>query len=265
MEIRDRIHLRDHIVLADIGAFQSERGDPQRLRFNISVELHEQAASRDDQVDSILSYDVLTQAVAVALADQRYNLVETLAEKISAEILIHPRAARVDVTVEKLDRIPGALGVSISRTVGKVPAEQVELPVSVLVWQAPVKLPEGACIIVPDLPGLPLPEGGDARRISLLALDQAACSLSGRLGIEIAESRTELDDAVRAARPVIWAPSRLAVDIPDSDAEPLQLAAWLAGRLGAETVFVALPEGAPLPDPNPKLRVQLRRADKLEG
>ena len=245
METRDRIHLRNYIIPIDIGAFQSERGNPQRLCFNILVELHEQAASRDDQVDSVLSYDVLTQAVSVALADQRYNLVETLAEKIAAEILAHPRAASVDVTVEKLDRIPGALGVTINRTIGRVDVGQESLPFSVLYWQATMPLPEGALIIVPDFPDLPLPEGGNQRRIALLALDQAAWALSGKFGLEVAESRTELDHAIRTARAVVWAPSRLAADIDETD--PLHLAGWLADRLGAGSVLVALPEDSSLP------------------
>ena len=36
---RDRISLRDHIVEADIGAFQVERGHTQRLMFNVVVEV----------------------------------------------------------------------------------------------------------------------------------------------------------------------------------------------------------------------------------
>ncbi len=260
METCDRIHLRDHVVLADIGAFQSERGEPQRLRFNITVELHDQTTSRDDQVDSVLSYDVLTQAVAAALADQRYNLVETLAEKIAAEVLAHPRAARIEVSVEKLDRIPGALGVTICRTVGRMTAGQTELPVSVLLWKGSGDFPDGAVILIPDAPGLPLPEGQNRRRIAMLALDQAAWALSGRLGLEVAESRTELDDAIRSARPVVWAPARLAADIPEIEADPVHLAGWLANRLGAEAVLVTLPDDTPLPEPPAGFPVPLRRA-----
>lgn len=260
MEPRDRIHLRDYIVSADIGAFQSERGEPQRLRFNIAVELHDQTTSRDDQVDSVLSYDVLTQAVAAALADQRYNLVETLAEKIASEVLAHPRAARIEVTVEKLDRIPGALGVTICRTIGRMTTGRTEFPVSVLLWQAPAQLPEGAVVVIPDAPGLPLAEGDNARRIAMLTLDQAAWALAGRLKLEVAESRTELDDAIRAARPVVWAPARLAADIPEISADSLHLAGWLADRLGAGSVLLALPDDAPLPESPAGFPVPLVRA-----
>ena len=264
MEPRDRIHLRDYIVSADIGAFQSERGAPQRLRFNIVVELHDQTTSRDDQVDGVLSYDVLTQAVASALADQRYNLVETLAEKIASEVLAYPRAARIEVTVEKLDRIPGALGVTICRTVGRMSTNRTEFPVSVLLWQAPAQLPQGAVVVIPDASGPSLAEGDNARRITMLALDQAAWALAGRLNLEVAESRTELDDAIRAARPVIWAPARLAADIPEVGASPLQLAGWLADRLGAGAVLLALPDDAPLPESPAGFPVPLLRAAQAD-
>ncbi|HRO15844.1 MAG TPA: dihydroneopterin aldolase, partial [Paracoccus sp. (in: a-proteobacteria)] len=141
MDQPDRIHLRDYIVTADIGAFQTERGQPQRLRFGVNVDLAEPAAGVGDQVDRILSYDVLTGAVAAALADERYNLLETLAERIAAQVLDHPRAAQVTVTVEKLDRIPGALGVTLVRRAGRVRAQPVAARPVVLFMGADAPLP----------------------------------------------------------------------------------------------------------------------------
>ena len=95
MDQPDRIHLRDYIVSTEIGAFQTERGLNQRLRFNIDVALASPVAGAGDQVDNILSYDILTGAVAAGLADRRYDLLETLAEQIAALILAHPGAAEV--------------------------------------------------------------------------------------------------------------------------------------------------------------------------
>lgn len=260
MEHPDRIHLRDYTVSAEIGAFQSERGTQQRLRFNLTVELSQPVSGVGDQVDAILSYDVLTRAVATALADQRYNLVETLAEKIAAEVLAHPRAARIEVSVEKLDRGPFALGVTIQRSAGRVEATAAEVPVGLLLYGAPASVPAGAVVILPAAPGLPLPEGGDRRRIALLALDQAAWALAGRLGLEVAESRTELDHAIEGARPVVWAPARLAFDAPEAGCDPVALCFWLARRLQARRIEIALPDGAALPAPPPDLQIPVARA-----
>ncbi|MTD99159.1 dihydroneopterin aldolase [Paracoccus sp. YIM 132242] len=248
----DRIHLRDHVIDAEIGAFQSERGHRQRLRFTLTVDLRDPVDAGDDHVDRILSYDVLVQAVDAALADQRYNLVETLAERIAAEVLADPRAARIEVCVEKLDRSPGALGITISRDAGRVAVARSPLPVRIVLGQ-PAALPRGATIVLPDAPVRPLPQGGDARRIALLAFDQAAWILAAALGIEVAETRTELDAAIRDERPVVWAPARLAVEASATAPEAPALAFWLALRLSADRVDFATP--APLPVPPDGLAV----------
>ncbi len=235
MDQPDRIHLRDHIVEAEIGAFQSERGRTQRLRFDLTVDLRDPVSGVDDYVDRILSYDVLVQAVETALADQRYNLVESLAEKIAAEVLSDPRAARITVTVEKLDRGPGALGITISRDAGRVTTDAAQRQVRVILGR-PQMLPTGAVVLIPTAPGLPLPQGGDQRRIALLALDQAAWAMAGDLAIEIAETRTEIDAAIRTGHAVVWAPARLAADAQDAGDTPETLAQWLAGRLGVARI-----------------------------
>lgn len=246
MDIADRIHLRDYIVAADIGAFQTERGQNQRLRFDLEVELAEPALGVNDDVDRILSYDVLTDAIAAGLADQRYNLLETLAEKIAAEVLRHPRADRVAVTIEKLDRVPGALGVTLTRRAGRVAADG-GLPARPLVVLdgGGHTLPKGAVLLVPDAPGLPLPGGGGDRQVRLLALDQAAWVLAARLGLTVADSRTELDWAVTEGRAVVWAPARMIADVAGQDADPLALAVWLAERMRAEALLLPAALTAP--------------------
>jgi dihydroneopterin aldolase len=90
----DRISLRDHAVEVEIGAFQVERGVRQRLRFDIVVEVRPLGDAADD-VDRILSYDKLAEAVAAELAAERLNLLETLAERVAARILREPQAERV--------------------------------------------------------------------------------------------------------------------------------------------------------------------------
>ena len=84
----DRISLRDHIVDVEIGAFQAERGVTQRICFNVVVEVQPLSGPIDDDVDRILSYDRVTEAIALELADERLNLLETLAERVAERILL---------------------------------------------------------------------------------------------------------------------------------------------------------------------------------
>ncbi|WP_410218676.1 dihydroneopterin aldolase [Paracoccus sp. (in: a-proteobacteria)] len=247
MEHPDRIFLRDHVLTTEIGAFQSERGVDQRLRFNLTVDLRDAVSGAGDHVDHILSYDVLTQAVDTALADQRYNLVETLAERIAAEVLAHPRAARIEVIVEKLDRGPGALGVSIIRHQGRVEATGICMECGVRIHDAHMPVPQGAVVIVPASPASLRAQGRHARRITLLALDQAAWALADQLNLEVAATRTELDAAMQMRTPVVWAPAGLAADAPEAGETPETLGLWMATRLGARWLELPHAPADPLP------------------
>ena len=112
----DRISVRDHILTVEIGAFQAERGTTQRIRFDVVVEVQPLSDEIDDDVDRILSYDRVTEAIEAALSEERLNLLETLAERVAERILLAPQAQRVFVRIEKLDRGPGNLGVEIVRS-----------------------------------------------------------------------------------------------------------------------------------------------------
>lgn len=261
MDRPDRIHLHDYVVGADIGAFRTERGQKQRLRFNIEVELARPVTGAEDLADAILSYEVITRSIANALGDQRYNLLETLAETIAADILAHPRAARIDISIDKLDRVDGALGISITRSRGRVRMASAEDPHPVVQLQlsdTPVSH-VGSLVILAKAHGLPLPSNGDARRIALLALDQAAWALAGRLGLDVVDTRTEMDWAIFNARPIIWAPYRMVADATELPADPARLAFWLAERLRADRVEVSLPEDQPLPIPPPDFALPITR------
>jgi dihydroneopterin aldolase len=113
--LADRIYVRDYTRSVEIGAFATERGVARRVRFNIVFEVCHSAAAAEDDVDQVLSYDTITEAIEAEIAAERINLLETLAERVAVRCLADPRALRAFVRIEKLDRIPGAVGVEIVR------------------------------------------------------------------------------------------------------------------------------------------------------
>lgn len=258
---RDRISLRDHVVTADIGAFQQERGHGQRLRFNIVVEVRPIASATDDDVDRILSYDRLTEAVAAELAAERLNLLETLAARVAERILAEPQAMRVFVRIEKLDRGPGALGVEIVRSRAEAPvrAGQAALhPVVAHLDNAAIVAP-GLSALLDDLaagghpviltvglPGAGRPLTGHRptqRRIDLLAIEQNAWVLAARdPRCVVVATRTEIDWAMKNGQMVVWAPSKIVLDTPDAPrgaaGDGAALALWLAEQLAADRLEV---------------------------
>lgn len=261
---RDRISLRDHVTDAEIGAFQAERGTRQRIRFNIVVEVATDAGDAGDDVDRILSYDRLTEAIEAELHAGRLNLLETLAENVALRILAEPQALRVFVRIEKLDRGPGALGVEIvrARDGGATAPDQglvsVPHPHVVFLSNAAIAAPalKGwldrleagtapviLCVGPPDgaapHAGHPLPQ----RRIDLLALEQNAWVLAGRdRRCVVVGTRTELDWAMKHNRISVWAPAKMVLDAVDgpsaSPRDGLALLAWFARQIEAARLTV---------------------------
>lgn len=265
----DRISLRDHIVDVEIGAFQAERGVTQRICFNVVVEVEPLRGPVDDDVDRILSYDRVTEAISHELAAERLNLLETLAERVAERVLLEPQAVRVFVRIEKLDRGPGALGVEIVRdSSGHRPqAISYEQPHPRLVflsnaaiasphlsaWIDQLEERERPLILCVGATDLAVPQTGHKmtqRRIDLLAIEQNAWVLAARdARCVVVNTRTELDWAMKNGQISVWAPSKIVLDATDGpSAQPgdaVALAAWFAATFEAREMMVI---GATLPD-----------------
>lgn len=272
---RDRISLRDHVVEADIGAFQQERGHKQRLRFNVVVEVRPVTGPLDDDVDRILSYDRITEAIAAELAAERLNLLETLAERVAERVLGEPAAMRAFIRIEKLDIGPYALGVEIVRSRAEVPLRQSDgseasvHPLVVFLDNAAIAdaglsarldalQAEGLPLILTvGLPDFPRPLTGHKptqRRIDLLAIEQNAWTLAARdPRCVVVATRTEIDWAMKRGQTVVWAPSKLVLDAVDGPqgTAPVTLALWLAETMAATALIVhgevAVPAGSRVP------------------
>jgi 7,8-dihydroneopterin aldolase/epimerase/oxygenase len=273
---RDRISLRDHMVEADIGAFQKERGHKQRLRFNVVVEVRPVTEPLEDDVDRILSYDRITESIAAELAAERLNLLETLAERVAERILAEPAAMRVFVRIEKLDVGPYALGVEIVRSRAERPVQragdeglEAVHPVVVFLDNAAIVnaglsarldalLADGLPLILTvGLPDMARPLTGHRptqRRVDLLAMEQNAWTLAARdPRCVVVATRTEIDWAMKRGQTVVWAPSKLVLDAVDGPkgSDPVGLALWLAETLSATALVVhgevAVPAGSRVP------------------
>ncbi|MCF7700970.1 dihydroneopterin aldolase [Loktanella sp. M215] len=259
----DRISLRDYVVEVEIGAFQQERGHLQRVRFNVVVEVLPQTGPIDDDVDRILSYDRVTEAIGAELRAERINLLETLAARVAERILAEPQAERVFVRIEKLDRGPFSLGVEIVRARdGHKPAGQdhtaaphprvLFLSAAALEsdrltgWLDQAIAMSAPLIVCVGPAATAAPRAGHAlaqRRIDLLAIEQNAWVLAARdPRLIVVGSRTELDWAMKNGQTCIWAPSKIVLDAVDGPAagpaESVALVAWFAAQVEAAELLV---------------------------
>jgi dihydroneopterin aldolase len=112
----DRVFVHDLVLDVEIGVYTHEKGVTQRVRFSVDVDLLPAARTLDDDIARAFDYDTIMHGIKDIIAEGHINLVETLAERIAGHCLAHPRASAVHVTIEKLDKEPGAVGVAIVRT-----------------------------------------------------------------------------------------------------------------------------------------------------
>ena len=112
----DRIFVRDYVLDVEIGVHHHEKGVTQRVRFSVDVDIAPSTGALDDDIDRTFDYDFVINGIKTIVTRGHINLVETLAEEVAQHCLEHPRVERVAVTIEKLDKDPGAVGVEIIRS-----------------------------------------------------------------------------------------------------------------------------------------------------
>jgi len=260
----DRISIRDYIKEVEIGAFQVERDLTQRVKFNVVVEVSDSSSSSSDDVDDILSYDMIIEAIDEQLNFERLNLLETLADRVSEQILSHQKAIRVFIRIEKLDRIPGSLGVEIVRdrknskhdkdksiitpSIVFIPNEIIQSN-DLKDWLdaiAQYKKPTIICLENFFIPQKISLEIDSHHRIKLLAIEQAAWDLAGKDNrCVVVDTWTELDWSMKNNEVTVWAPSKMildAVNKPSLKSEPLDLAIWLADEFNTDYIYHVGPE-----------------------
>lgn len=110
----DRIFVHDLVLPCAIGAYDSERGRLQNVRFNIDIDVRRVEHPSDD-IRSVFSYDVIIDTIKLIVSRGHIDLIETLASAIADEVLHHPAVMRIWVRVEKLDVVRGAVGIEIKR------------------------------------------------------------------------------------------------------------------------------------------------------
>jgi dihydroneopterin aldolase len=130
--LTDRIFVHDLVLPVRIGAYAHERAAPQRVRFNVDALVIRGPRQAQDMRD-VFSYDIISDGIRLLVAAGHVPLVETLAERIAAMALAHPRVVKVTVKLEKLETGSGIVGVIIERTRTAAVAYGHALPMEVRV------------------------------------------------------------------------------------------------------------------------------------
>ncbi len=98
----DRIELRGLRVLAVCGALPEERERPQPFEVDLDVDVDLGPSGRSDALADTVDYGALARAVARIAAEERFTVMERLAERVAEEVGADARVEAVTVVVRKL-------------------------------------------------------------------------------------------------------------------------------------------------------------------
>ena len=111
------VFIHDFILPCQIGVHRHERGRSQRVRVNVDLAVHDNAAVIADRIEQVVCYEAIVAGIRKIAAAGHLNLVETFAEQIASFCLEDPRTLEARIRVEKLDVFTDVdcVGVAITR------------------------------------------------------------------------------------------------------------------------------------------------------
>jgi dihydroneopterin aldolase len=109
----DRIFLRDLRIETIIGIYDWERETPQTVSIDLELATDVARAARTDAIEDALDYKAIAKRLIAFVGASRFQLVETLAERIAGLLQEEFGVPWVRVTVNKGGAIRGASAVGV--------------------------------------------------------------------------------------------------------------------------------------------------------
>ncbi|MBH32092.1 MAG: dihydroneopterin aldolase [Gammaproteobacteria bacterium] len=113
----DIIYLKNLKVKTRIGIFDWEKQVDQIINVNIELGVDIKKASETDDIKHALNYKNISKKVINYIENNRFNLIEKLAEKLAEMILSETNVLSVELTISKPGAIRGSedVGITITR------------------------------------------------------------------------------------------------------------------------------------------------------
>ena len=109
----DRIFLSEMKIETTVGIWEWEKRIKQQVIIDIEMSADIKKAAASDQIEDTLNYKAVAKSVRKLVEESSFQLVETMAEKISELVIGEHNVSWVRVKVNKPGAIRGSKGVGI--------------------------------------------------------------------------------------------------------------------------------------------------------
>ncbi|GGO62038.1 7,8-dihydroneopterin aldolase [Microbacterium nanhaiense] len=97
----DTITLTGLVAYGYHGVFEHEKRDGQEFTIDVSLDVDTRRAAASDDIADTVHYGELADAVVRIVTGERFDLIETLADRLAAAVMEDERVLATAVTVHK--------------------------------------------------------------------------------------------------------------------------------------------------------------------
>ena len=108
------IYIRDLLLRTEVGFNEHELGKKQDLLLNISIHYELEGEEESDDPVEALDYRTICKTIVDMVENYRYNLLESVANKVVQYLLGINRIQKVEVTVDKPHALRFSRSVALS-------------------------------------------------------------------------------------------------------------------------------------------------------
>ncbi|MDC0052122.1 dihydroneopterin aldolase [bacterium] len=105
--------IKDFVINEIIGIHKHERINKQKIVFNIVIEVSKNTLPDENNLSSIVNYEIVTNKIKNLAKNKNYNFLESLAEDSFKEIFEDKKINSVKIKIEKPDAISSAKSVGV--------------------------------------------------------------------------------------------------------------------------------------------------------
>ena len=111
--IKRTVFIKNFIIEEIIGIHEHEKIKKQKIKFNIVIDVDQNALPNEKDIRSIVDYEKITNNLKNLTKNKKYNFLESLAEDSFKEIFEDKRINSVKIKIEKLEAIKNADSVGV--------------------------------------------------------------------------------------------------------------------------------------------------------
>jgi dihydroneopterin aldolase len=122
----DILFIENFRLPVSVGIYPREKAAPQVVEFALQIGVSTVKAGASDNIHDTINYAEVVDYLKTRLAEEHFNLLESLAEYVACALIERYGARDARVSVAKIGAMPGVgrVGVVIQRTGDRVPEDR---------------------------------------------------------------------------------------------------------------------------------------------